>query len=195
MADTKNAQSTWRSDFGILAMGTHPSRLMPDDTPAKAGSPSFKPVKEFGRISISPSTELVFYADVYRGHPYVSIRTFLKSGEYTGPTKAGVTLTPEIVAGMIKALETLPRDGAEAPEKELARFTRRVGVELVLRVARFRDTVGIDLREWIDDANYKGWSKKGVRIPYGEAPRAVDCLKAMQAFLAEKPKPVPKPET
>ncbi len=168
---------------------------MPDEKPEKAGNPAFKPVKEFGRIPVSPTTELVFYADVYRGHPYVSIRTFLKSGEYTGPTKAGVTLTAEIVAGMMKAIEALPPDGAAAPEKELARYTRRAGVELVLRVARFRDSIGIDLREWVEDANYKGWSKKGVRIPYGEAPRAVECLKAMNAFLAESPKSEAKPES
>ena len=148
----------------------------------------FKPLKEFGTISVSPTTDIKFYADAYRGHTYVSMRNFLKSGDYVGPTKAGVTLTAEIIDGITAALRRLPKDPAALKEEELARFKRRSGAEVVVRVALFREAFGVDIREWIDDADYKGWSKKGVRIPLPAVEESLGCLDAMRAFLKETSK-------
>src|SRR3989338_207123 len=145
----------------------------------------FKPLKEIGTLPISDSSELKFYVDEYKGYKYGSVRTFVKGDNYSGPTKSGVTMNPAILEGLIGALAKLPKEPAALEEKELGRFPKRMGIELVLRITIFKDATGIDLREWVEDRDYKGWSKKGVRIPYKELPKALDFFKEMQGLVAK----------
>lgn len=143
----------------------------------------FKPVKEFGSIPLSEESELRFYVDEYRGYTYASIRTFLKRSGYSGPTKSGVTLNKAMIENALGVLSKLPPDFQAPGDQELARFQRKAGLELVLRVTVYKESVGIDVREWVDDISYKGWSKKGVRIPYADLPKALEYLRQMRDFL------------
>jgi len=146
----------------------------------------FKPLKEFGSIPISKETEIKFYVDEYRGYPYASIRTFLNRSGYTGPTKAGITVNTAILDGLVAVLSKLPAKADAAADQELGRFPRRTGTELVVRITVYKDLPGIDLREWVDDITYKGWSKKGVRIPYAGLEKALQYLKEMREFLQNR---------
>lgn len=145
----------------------------------------FKPIKEIGTISTSEETEIKFYVDEYRGHRYGSIRTYLKRESYTGPTKAGITLNAPILESLAVLLEKLPKETEVRQDTELGRFPRRAGIELVARITIYRDAPGLDLREFVDDGSYKGWSKKGVRINYTELPTVIKYLKDMHSFLVK----------
>ncbi|MGH2930454.1 MAG: hypothetical protein ACRDL8_19785, partial [Solirubrobacteraceae bacterium] len=68
---------------------------------------------------------------------------------------------------------------------ELARWPKKMGVELVARITLYKDTAGVDLREWVEEAEYKGWSKKGVRIPYSELAKALAFLREMKSLVAK----------
>ena len=144
----------------------------------------FKPLKEFGVLALSEESEIRFYVDEWKGRRYASIRQFLKRKGYTGPTKAGVTMNAQLAEQILGALEKLPKEPDTTEDKELARFPRRAGIELVVRITIYKSTTGIDLREWVDDTTYKGWSKKGVRLPYGELADSVAYLRGMRDFLA-----------
>jgi len=146
----------------------------------------FKPLKEFGIIALTESSEIKFYVDEFKGYPYASIRTFIKRDTYSGPTKSGITLNPGLVESVIATLEKLPAEPETTADQELARFPKKAGLELVLRITLYRDTTGIDLREWVDDGTYKGWSKRGVRIGYADLPKAKKYLKEMLDFLKKK---------
>lgn len=146
----------------------------------------FKPIKEFGAIPLSDETEIKFYVDEYKGYSYGSVRTFLKRPGYTGPTKAGVTLNSGILDGVIETLGKLPPEPAALQDKELARFQKKTGLELVVRITLYKDTTGIDLREWVNDGTYQGWSKKGVRIPYQEVQKTLQYFREMRDFLKKK---------
>jgi hypothetical protein len=146
----------------------------------------FKPLKELGTLSLSETTQIKFYVDEYKGYKYGSIRTFIQGESYSGPTKSGSTLTAALLDGIIPVLQKLPQEPDTVEDKELARFPKKAGVELVLRITIFRDTTGVDLREWVEDSSYKGWSKKGVRIPYKELPKAVSYLKEMRQLVVQK---------
>lgn len=148
----------------------------------------FKPLKEAGTIAVSDSSELKFYVDEYKGYKYASIRTFVKGDSYSGPTKSGVTLNAAILDGVIEALEKLPKEPDALQEQELARFPKKMGVTLVARITIYKDATGVDLREWVDDVDYKGWSKKGVRIPYKDLPKAVAFLKDMRQSVSSSKK-------
>ncbi len=150
-----------------------------------AEAKEFKPLKELGAIALSETSELKFYVDEYKGHRYGSIRTFVKGDAYTGPTKAGVTLNARVLNETLPILEKLPAEPAAAEDKELLRVPKKMGVELVVRVTLYKETVGIDLREWVDEPEYKGWSKKGVRVPYKDLAAMVGYLRQMQALVAK----------
>jgi hypothetical protein len=146
----------------------------------------FKPLKDLGTISLSETTQIKFYVDEYKGYKYGSIRTFIHGDSYTGPTKSGITLNAALLDGVLPILQKLPKELEATEDVELARFPKKAGVELVVRITIFRDTTGVDLREWVEDSSYKGWSKKGVRIPYQEVPQAVSYLKEMRQLVAKE---------
>ncbi len=145
----------------------------------------FKPLKELGTISLSDTTKIKFYVDEYKGYKYGSIRTFISGDTYTGPTKSGITLNAPLLDNILPVLQKLPKEPQTNEDKELARFPKKAGVELVVRITIFRDTTGVDLREWVEDSSYKGWSKKGVRIPYKELPKAVSYLQEMRQLVSK----------
>ena len=145
----------------------------------------FKPLKELGDIPLTETSVLKFYVDEYKGYKYASIRTFVKGDTYSGPTKSGVTMNPGILDGIIAALSKLPPEPEALEDKELARFPKKMGIELVVRITIFKDSTGIDLREWVEDVEYKGWSKKGVRIPYKDIAKSLAFLKDMVKLVAK----------
>ncbi len=145
----------------------------------------FKPLKELGAVALSETSELKFYVDEFKGHRYGSIRTFVRGDAYSGPTKAGVTLNARVLEETIPILEKLPAESAATEDQELVRIPKKAGVELVVRVTLHKDTVGIDLREWVDEPGFKGWSKKGVRVPYKDLAAMVGYMRQMKALVAK----------
>lgn len=145
----------------------------------------FKPLKELGEIPLGGNSVLKFYVDEFKGHKYGSIRTFVTGETYSGPTKSGVTMNERILNEAVPLLEKLPPQPASAEDVELARWPKKMGVELVARVTFFKDSAGVDLREWVDEAEYKGWSKKGVRIPYKDLGKAIGFLREMKALVTK----------
>ncbi len=151
-----------------------------------AEAKEFKPLKELGAVALSENSELKFYVDEFKGHRYGSIRTFVTGGgDYTGPTKAGVTLNARVLEETIPVLEKLPAEPDAAEDRELVRVPKKLGVELVVRITLDKETAGIDLREWVDEAGFKGWSKKGVRVPYKDLSAMVGYLRQMQTLVAK----------
>jgi len=146
----------------------------------------FRPLKEVGAIAYSPTSDVRFYVDEFRGRRYAAVRRFLKSPRYTGPTRSGVTLDAEMLGKVVAAVETHAKNGAAAQEAELGRFTRRPGVDLVVRIQVYKDRPGIDIREWLESEQYKGWSKKGVRIPHEKLQEVLAHLRGLQLALGEK---------
>ena len=71
---------------------------------------SFAVLAHIGALRLDESSEVKFSIDAYRGYRYASIRKYLTSGGYTGATRAGITMTPEIV----KAVAPLLADAIRA---------------------------------------------------------------------------------
>jgi len=145
----------------------------------------FKPLKELGEIPLGDESTLKFYIDEFKGHKYGSIRRFVTGETYSGPTKSGITMNARILDLALETLSKLPPEPAALEDQELARWPKKAGVELVARITIFKDTTGLDLREWVDEPEYKGPSKKGVRIPYKEIPKALEFLREMKTLLAK----------
>jgi hypothetical protein len=130
---------------------------MPDST--------FSVLSEIGSVKLEDGNEIKFTVDSFKGHKYVSVRKHLKSDAYSGPTRAGITLSPEIVGKISAALAVLPDDYKTAEDAELGKYAKRQGLSIVLRISSYMGSKGIDLRQWQEDETYKGWTKKGIRLP------------------------------
>jgi len=167
-----------------VANAKHPRRRRFVIMAAMSESPSFKPLKDIGILPINETSEIRFYVDAYKGYTYGSIRTFLKREKYSGPTKAGITLNAKALEPLITALENLPQTPPDQPDVEIARIPKKPGLDIVARVTVYKDSSGVDIREWIDDGVYQGWSKKGVRVPYAELGKTIAYLRELRAALA-----------
>ena len=85
---------------------------------------TFSVLNLIGALASEDGSEIKFSIDSYKGYKYVSIRKYLKSETYSGPTKAGITLSPEIVGKINTALAALPEDYKAVQEGELGKYAK-----------------------------------------------------------------------
>lgn len=146
---------------------------------------SFAVLAVIGVLPIDQESEIRFTIDAYRGYRYASVRKYLTAGSYTGATRAGITMTPEIVRAVAPLLARLPDDPAALKDVELGKFAKRPGMSVVVRVSTFQGVRGLDFRQWQEDAEYKGWTKKGIRLPAEKIKEIKTLFSAMAAALED----------
>ena len=103
-----------------------------------------------------------FSIDAYRGYRYVSVRRYLRTDNFVGPTRDGVTFTPEMIRALVPVLNQLPAEDKQMKLGQLAKLAKRAGICVVVTVAEFRGQRGLELRQWEQD---KGFTKKGIWLP------------------------------
>jgi len=148
---------------------------------------SFAILHNIGTLKLDESSEVRFSIDVYRGYRYASIRKYLISGSYIGATRAGITLTPDIVKAVAPLLEALPDEPGKLTDMELGKFAKRPGLSVIVRISSFQGMRGLDLRQWQEDESYKGWTKKGIRLPAEKIKEIKTLFAQLAQTLAEKP--------
>lgn len=120
---------------------------------------SFILLRELGALQVNEQEEVRFSIDAYRGYRYVSVRRYIKTDGFSGPTRDGVTLTPEIVRALVPMLLALPSDEKQLKLGVIGKFAKRPGICVVATISEFRETRGLELRNWSQE---KGWSKNGI---------------------------------
>lgn len=146
---------------------------------------SFLILKNIGSLKLEDNSEIRFSIDSYRGYKYASIRKYLSSDTYTGPTKSGITMTADIVKGIAGVIKELPDNIDEIQEKELGKFAKRPGLSVIVRTSSFRGKKGLDIRQWQEDQAYKGWTKKGIRLPLDKVKEVKDLFEQTNAALTD----------
>jgi len=61
--------------------------------------------KIVGELEKSRSSTIRVTAKEFKGHAYVDIREFVTSADYSGPTRKGVTVRPDLVPALVALLE------------------------------------------------------------------------------------------
>ena len=120
---------------------------------------SFMLLRDIGKLVLSEQEEVHFSIDAYRGYRYVSVRRYLRTDNFTGPTRDGVTFTPEMIRALVPVLNQLPADEKQLKLGPVAKLAKRAGICIVVTVAEFRGQRGLELRQWEQD---KGFTKKGI---------------------------------
>ena len=148
----------------------------------------FMVLQQIGILPLDEASEIKFSIDAYRGYRYASIRKYQTTGDYVGATRAGITLTPDIVRALAPIIAGLPEDPAQLKAADLGKFAKRQGLSVVAQISAFHGSYGLDLRQWQEDSKYKGWTKKGIRLPANKI-KEIKILFAQlaQAFLDQTP--------
>ena len=145
---------------------------------------SFTLLRDIGTIVLENGDEVRFSIDAYHGFRYVSVRRYLKTDTFTGATRDGVTLTPEIVHALVPRLVSLPADNRQLKDGVLGKFAKRPGICVVASVGTFKGRRGLDLRQWQEDV---GWTKKGIWLPLEKLPEVKYLFQKTVEALDEKP--------
>ena len=148
---------------------------------------SFMILHQIGSLHSDDGTEEVkFSIDAYRGYRYASIRKYLKSDTYVGATRAGITMTPEIIKKVTEVLEKVPDDASKMEDVELGKFAKRPGMSVVVRISSYKGSRGLDLRQWQEDEVYTGWTKKGLRLPLNKMGEIKKLFREMNDYFQKK---------
>ena len=147
---------------------------------------SFTVLCNVGSLQLEDGCEVKFSIDAYRNYRYASIRKYLKADGFFGATRAGITMTPEIVRALAPLIAALPEDNS-CPDKDLGKFAKRPGMSVVARISTYQGAKGLDLRQWQEDATYTGCTKKGIRLPYAKIKEIKVLFARMKEALDEKP--------
>ncbi len=145
---------------------------------------SFMLLREIGVLVLSDTEEVHFSIDAYRGYRYVSVRRFLRTENFAGPTRDGVTFTPEMIRAFVPVLNQLPADIHQLKLGPIAKLAKRPGICIVATVADFRAEHGLDLRQWEQD---KGFTKKGIWLPLSKWTEIRQLFAAALAAIDEVP--------
>lgn len=145
---------------------------------------SFTLLREIGIFSLNEQQEIHFSVEAYRGFRYLSIRKYVQEEGFAGPTKEGITLTPEIVRALTPRLLALPEDPAQLKIENLGKFAKRPGICVVAGIVEFGNKRGLELRQWEQD---KGFTKKGIVLPLSHWAHIRNLFSKTVAAFDEKP--------
>lgn len=145
---------------------------------------SFTLLRDIGSCPLENGEEIRFTIDAYRGYRYVSVRRYVASDSFSGATRDGITMTPEIVRALEPLLAALPDDPKAVSNGQLGKFAKRPGICVVASVGSFKGRRGLDLRQWQEDC---GFTKKGIWIPLEKLPEIKQLFWKAKEALDEKP--------
>ena len=146
---------------------------------------TFEILQVIGVLPVDEGAEIKISVDSFKNHKYISIRKYLKSETYTGPTKAGITLSTEMIDKVAQTINALPDDITKIEDKELGRFAKRKGLNIVLRISSYMNAKGLDIRQYQEDSTYTGWTKKGIRLPLEQLKEIKELFTKTAAYFAE----------
>ncbi len=146
---------------------------------------TFEILQVIGVLPVDEGAEIKISVDSFKNHKYISIRKYLKSETYTGPTKAGITLSTEMIDKVAQTINALPDDISKIEDKELGRFAKRKGLNIVLRISSYMNAKGLDIRQYQEDSTYTGWTKKGIRLPLEKLKEIKEIFAKTAAYFTE----------
>lgn len=146
---------------------------------------TFEILQVIGVLPVDEGAEIKISVDSFKNHKYISIRKYLKSETYTGPTKAGITLSTEMIDKVAQTINALPDDISKIEDKELGRFAKRKGLNIVLRISSYMNAKGLDIRQYQEDSTYTGWTKKGIRLPLEKLKEIKEIFTKTAAYFTE----------
>ena len=144
---------------------------------------SFTLLREIGILPLEENEEVRFSIDAYRGFRYVSIRRYLQTDGFSGATRDGITLTPEIARVLIPMIAALPDRESDVKLGDIGKFAKRPGICVVVGLAGFRGKVGLTFYQTQEGSR----SRKGIWLPFSKIKEIKKLFQDTVSALEEQP--------
>lgn len=147
-----------------------------------------------GTVELHATARLVFSVQPWQGRMLASVRKFVSTAKYEGPTKSGFTMAGEVLVSVVEALLRLQSHIPGNQEKVFAKIAKRGEVEIVVTVippGALNTLPSIDVREHLDTPGYTGPTKKGIRFGWEKLPEVVALMQIQAQRLGAHSKGQP----
>ena len=141
---------------------------------------------EIGFVELSPTTRITFSVGTWKGQSRGSIRKFIASERYAGPTKAGLSLGGAMLVQLLTALRSFRSTVPSLDQNTHISVGKTQGWEI--RVAIIppdeKDNLpNVDIREFVEKPAYTGPTKAGVRFPWSKLKQFTQLLEVLAQQL------------
>jgi hypothetical protein len=147
-----------------------------------------------GRVSLSGSSILVFSVSQWRGRYWASVRKFVATQKYEGPTKSGLMFNKNLLCELVTTLARLEKTFPTQEESEFKTIPKNETEYIHTRIVPDEDSGGlpwVDIREFIDTPRYQGPTKRGIRFRWNLLPEVLACLRQQAKVIDENEKNEP----
>ena len=136
---------------------------------------------------MSAGARLVFALGTWHGEPRASIRKWVATQRYTGPTKSGFSLTGNHLEQLHATLRQLT--GA-LPENDTIVATvgrsRTSGMRISIVAPDEESRLpSVDVREFVDTPEYQGPTKQGIRFPWDKLAQVVEFMEVQLTAIGK----------
>jgi len=125
--------------------------------------------QEIGFVEITATTRIVFAVGSWKGQSRGSIRKFVASEKYTGPTKSGMSLDGTTVVDLLAALRLLQSMIPTKDKDQHISVGKSSDWEIRVTVVppdEENNLPSIDIREFVETSRYTGPTKAGIRFAW-----------------------------
>jgi hypothetical protein len=140
------------------------------------------------RVVLNASSTLVFSRYDSRGKHFASIRKFVTTQRYDGPTKSGFVVSNKLLQELIGVLARLERTIPPKTEHEFQTIPKSASDRIRIATLPDEETDGlpsVDIREYVDTPTYQGPTKSGIRFLWNLLPDVLTCLREQLKVLNE----------
>jgi len=140
------------------------------------------PEKESGFVELTATTRIVFSVGSWKGQSRGSIRKFVASEKYTGPTKSGMSLDGPTVVQLLATLRALQSTVPSKGQDQFVSVCNRGDWEIRLAIIppdEEHELPAVDIRKFVDTPGYVGPTKAGVRFPWNKLKQFVQLTEVL----------------
>jgi hypothetical protein len=145
------------------------------------------PEQIIGEIALSGSSKLIFSVSEWKGRSFASVRKFVATQRYEGPTNSGLVMNKQLLHELIVTIATLERSLPSNEEHEFKRIPK--GDTEYLKIGTLpADDEGlplVDVREFVDRLRYQGPTKRGFRFRWNLLAEVLACLREQAKIIGE----------
>src|SRR5947207_1675878 len=115
--------------------------------------------REIGHVQLTATTRIIFAIGSWKGQSRGSIRKFVTSDKYAGPTKSGMSLDGATVAQLLAALRSLQSTVPTKDQSQHISVGKSSDWEIrvaVIPADEESNLPSVDVREFVETSRYTG---------------------------------------
>jgi hypothetical protein len=139
-----------------------------------------------GQLKLSDSTWIELTISSWKGRHNLSIRKFVDTIKYNGPTKSGLIISRNILSELLKTLVQIRSEIIPNSDRQFHKISKNGEQDIIVSIIHVDDANGlpsIDIREYINIPTYTGPTRKGIRFAFDKLGDFISLLEVANEHL------------